>query len=85
MDVNAGLRQFAHVASHDLQEPLRKLVQFTEYLQEDCASQLTGDGPYFLDVIADSAQRMRVLVRDILALSSASGKELSAPHAQSYR
>ena len=76
VDVNSGLQQFAHVASHDLQEPLRKLIQFTEYLEEDCTDSISDDGKYFLRVISDSAQRMRVLVRDILSLSSASGKEL---------
>ncbi len=73
---NHSLEQFAHVASHDLQEPLRKLMQFTEYLNQDCGDELSEDGRYFVQVISSSARRMRQLVRDILLLSSASGKEL---------
>ena len=76
LNTNQSLKQFAHVASHDLQEPLRKLTQFTEYLVDDCGEELSKDGRYFVDVIAGSAKRMRGLVRDILALSSASGKQL---------
>ncbi len=76
LNTNQSLKQFAHVASHDLQEPLRKLMQFTEYLVEDCGRELSEDGRYFVDVIAGSAKRMRSLVRDILSLSSASGKQL---------
>lgn len=76
LNANQSLEQFAHVASHDLQEPLRKLVQFTEYLIQDCGDELSDDGRYFVDVISSSAQRMRQLVRDILLLSSASGKEI---------
>ena len=76
LNTNQSLKQFAHVASHDLQEPLRKLMQFTEYLVEDCGNELSEDGRYFVDVIAGSAKRMRSLVRDILSLSSASGKQL---------
>jgi len=76
LNANHSLEQFAHVASHDLQEPLRKLMQFTEYLSQDCGDELSEDGRYFVEVISTSARRMRQLVRDILLLSSASGKEL---------
>jgi PAS domain S-box-containing protein len=78
VSANDSLQQFAHVASHDLQEPLRKLMQFTEYLEQDCGDELSKDGRYFVDVISKSANRMRQLVRDILLLSSASGKELAS-------
>ena len=77
LTTNDSLKQFAHVASHDLQEPLRKLMQFTEYLADDCGDELSEDGRYFVDVISGSAERMRRLVQDILALSSASGKEMN--------
>jgi len=77
LTINDSLKQFAHVASHDLQEPLRKLMQFTEYLVQDCSDDLTDDGRYFLSVISSSAERMRRLVRDILSLSSASGNEMN--------
>jgi len=76
LTANHSLEQFAHVASHDLQEPLRKLMQFTEYLSQDCGDELSEDGRYFVEVISNSARRMRQLVRDILLLSSASGKDL---------
>lgn len=77
LTANHSLEQFAHVASHDLQEPLRKLMQFTEYLSQDCGDELSEDGRYFVEVISNSARRMRQLVRDILLLSSASGKDLN--------
>jgi light-regulated signal transduction histidine kinase (bacteriophytochrome) len=73
---NDSLRQFAHVASHDLQEPLRKLMQFSEYLTEDCGDELSEDGKFFVEVISGSAARMRTLVTDILSLSGATGKDM---------
>jgi len=69
---NEGLNQFAFVASHDLQEPLRKIQQFSSFLEEDLVDQLDGDSKYHLDVIVKSSQRMSLLIKDLLALSKTS-------------
>lgn len=66
---NAELEQFAHVASHDLQEPLRKLSTFCELLDEEYGDVLSGDGDVYLGYIKDGAQRMRSLIRGILEFS----------------
>ena len=74
---NEGLQKFAFVASHDLQEPLRKIRQFSEYLVADCEDSLSEDGRYFLNVITGSANRMSDLIRDILAFSRTSNQAVS--------
>jgi len=65
--VNEDLEQFAHVASHDLQEPLRKLQQFSDLVVEDYQSQLDDDGKFFLHTIKNSAERMSTMIKDTLA------------------
>jgi len=69
---NEGLNQFAFVASHDLQEPLRKIQQFSSFLEEDLAHQLDNDSEYHLRVIVESSQRMSQLIKDLLMLSKTS-------------
>ena len=69
--VNEELEQFAHVASHDLQEPLRKLQQFSNILEEDYHAQLDDEGKYFLNTIRTSAERMSTLIKETLAFSRA--------------
>lgn len=66
---NEGLRKFAHIASHDLQEPLRKISQFGDLLAQEFGERLDGDGRFYVGVMRDSADRMRALVRDILTFS----------------
>lgn len=66
---NTALEQFARVASHDLQEPLRKLIIFSEFLKEDLGSDIPEKAQTDVDAIVSSAERMRNLVREILALS----------------
>lgn len=73
---NTDLECFAYVASHDLQEPLRKLEQFSEYLADDCADSLSKDGQYFLDVIRRSSSRMSRLIRDLLGYSRTANRDL---------
>ena len=73
---NAELEQFASVASHDLQEPLRKLVAFSELLQHDAGSQLPERAHQDLEFITDAARRMRTLVRDLLTLSRTGTSEM---------
>jgi PAS domain S-box-containing protein len=73
---NAELEQFASVASHDLQEPLRKLVSFSELLEQDAGDQLPERARQDLAFITDAARRMRTLVRDLLALSRTGTSEM---------
>jgi PAS domain S-box-containing protein len=65
---NNELAQFAYVASHDLQEPLRKIITFIELVQRELPS-LEGKPKGYLQKIEQSAQRMSVLIKDILNFS----------------
>ncbi len=66
---NRELQDFAYVASHDLQEPLRKIHTFAEMLDTSYRKQMDEESAHFLDRIQDAAQRMSRLIRDLLALS----------------
>lgn len=72
---NASLQEFASVASHDLKEPLRKIITFSDLLQGTDNQALSAEGKFYLQKISDSAGRMRALIDDILAYSSLSGEE----------
>jgi len=73
---NSELEQFASVASHDLQEPLRKLVSFAELLRSDLGGELSDRAAQDLEFITDAARRMRTLVRDLLTLSRTGTSEM---------
>jgi len=64
---NTALRAFASVASHDLQEPLRKILAFGERLSAAAGPVLDGDARGYLDRMTDAAARMRNLITDLLA------------------
>ncbi len=66
---NHELEQFAYVASHDLQEPLRKVASYGGLLRDDCGEDLSEDGHHYLDVVIDGANRMKALVSDLLSFS----------------
>ncbi len=70
-ETNSDLEQFAYVASHDLQEPLRKIVSFSELLQDTAAESLGEEGQMYLNRISSSARRMRNLIQDLLSYSRA--------------
>ncbi len=72
---NLALEEYAHVASHDLQEPLRKIESFAQVLVEDCGDRLDEKGRLYLNIMVDAANRMRRLIRDVLAFSRAGRQE----------
>lgn len=74
---NEDLEQFVHVASHDLQEPLRKLRQFSGLLVEDYNEKLDEDGQFYLEAISNSAGRMSTMIRDTLAYARSARNEAS--------
>jgi len=67
---NKELEQYAYAASHDLQEPLRKIQTFSNYLWERQGHQLDENGKLYLNKILSSSQRMSTLIKDILSFSS---------------
>ncbi len=75
---NEDLAQFAHAASHDLQEPLRTIAIYTQLLAKQHGAQLDAKANEYLRVIQAGAARMLRLIEDLLTFSEARGNELHA-------
>jgi PAS domain S-box-containing protein len=76
-DVNEKLRSFAYIASHDLQEPLRKLRSFAGHLRAELDGSLSEEAEFCLHAIERSALRLSDMVSDLLTFSREGNRELS--------
>jgi signal transduction histidine kinase/DNA-binding LacI/PurR family transcriptional regulator len=71
---NKELEQFAYIASHDLQEPLRKIIAFGDRLKQCYAKGLIEQGQDYLERVQSAATRMQVLINDLLTYSRVTTK-----------
>ncbi len=71
---NLELQDFAYVASHDLQEPLRKIQTFGDRLKAKCSEALTGKGQDYLERMLNAAGRAQILINDLLDFSRVTTK-----------
>jgi PAS domain S-box-containing protein len=74
---NVELQRFAYVASHDLQEPLRKIQTFASLLEKDTGKDLSVKSRQYLDKIYQSSNRMQKLIEDILRFSNLRADKLA--------
>ncbi|HVE12526.1 MAG TPA: ATP-binding protein, partial [Elusimicrobiota bacterium] len=72
---NAELEQFAYIASHDLQEPLRKIMLYCQMLEQSYRGRLDAQADGMVDVVLRAAQRMQTLIQDLLSYAHVSRGE----------
>jgi PAS domain S-box-containing protein len=68
---NSELDEFAYAVSHDLQEPLRTLLAFSDFLQRDYGHSIGAEGQEYVRYLVDAARRMKALIQGMLVLSRA--------------
>jgi signal transduction histidine kinase len=76
---NKELEQFAYVASHDLQEPLRTISGFVELLQKEYREKLDGNGEKYLAYLSQASDRMKTLIKDLLDYSRIGREKQARP------
>jgi len=76
---NKELEQFAYVASHDLQEPLRTISGFVDLLKKEYRETLNGNGQVYLNYLAQASDRMKTLIKDLLDYSRIGREKQAMP------
>jgi light-regulated signal transduction histidine kinase (bacteriophytochrome) len=77
---NRELEDFAYVASHDLQEPLRKIQAFGNLLESEYSDKIRGEGSEYLKRMQNAASRMSTLIEDLLAFSRVTTRQNPLEH-----
>ncbi|MHC4216192.1 MAG: sensor histidine kinase, partial [Planctomycetota bacterium] len=75
--INKELHDFTYIVSHDLQEPLRKVHSFGQFLVEDCYEQLSEDGKDYIERMQKASIKMKTLIQNLLELSRIGTTEAS--------